>query len=235
MADNDAATSDKPLGLVLHAVITYLRQELRSVASEELKQAVGADPDADAELRANLLTNPRVLHEPDGRWRWRSKYYLRNRDDLVNLLRRTEAGIPAAELFDAYKGARDDIVELARHRRPPPLLLYRATDSAKDGVLFANDTALYMPASDAVRELWHATPVPDALVVHNYLVQRGLKDASADGSAHAVLAPRKRPRPLRPGGQRVGAAGNRRFRLTNVHLEGTGIDLSRDYEPPQRP
>ncbi|KAF6003562.1 hypothetical protein F1559_002663 [Cyanidiococcus yangmingshanensis] len=231
--DMSSTSSMEPLGVRIHKVLRYLKRELRPVAPDEIEQALQLELQRGSELWSNLVANPRVLLESDGHWRWRSKYYLRNRDDLLNLLKQTTDGIPVSELLDSYKDALRDIHQLAYERRPPLILAFRPSDHAKEVILFPNDPALYADISDQVRKLWQSIHVPDRSVVYDYLVQHGLKRNPDGKEALAALASGMQRPPLLKRRVRTGAgSSSRRIRLTNVHLEGTGIDLSRDYEPP---
>jgi hypothetical protein len=229
--------SSEPLGAQLHKVLRYLKKELRPVSPEEIEEALQIRLQRDSELWVNLVGNPRVLLESDGRWRWRSKYYLRNRDDLLNLLKTSVEGIPVSELQDSYRDALRDIRELAYERNPPLILAFRPSEHTKEVILFPNDPTLYVRISEQVRKLWQSIPIPDSSVVYDYLLQRGLKQGSNHEAVRAALVPTGAQRPpqlkrrARPGARSSGSSSTRRIRLTNVHLEGTGIDLSRDYEP----
>jgi hypothetical protein len=231
--DLSSRVSTEPLGVRIHKVLRYLKTELRPVAPSEIEQALQIELVEDSELWSNLVKNPRVLLESDGRWRWRSKYYLRNRDDLLSLLKQSTDGIPVSDLQDSYKDALRDIYELAYERKPPLILAFRPSDHAKETILFPNDPALYAEISEQVRKLWQSITVPDASVVFDYLIQHGLKrglEKKATSSTRMALGA-QRPPLLKRRSQRGGGPPSRRIRLTNVHLEGTGIDLSRDYEP----
>lgn len=91
-------------------------------------------------------------------------------------------------------------------------------------VLYPISGVPYPPISPDVRERWGAIRLPDAVDIHRYLVERGLKADTAAGAPRVVAAFVRR-RPTRKG---RGAGGAKRLKLTNTHLEGSSIDLNAD-------
>ena len=79
--------------------------------------------------------------------------------------------------------------------------------------------------SDDVKAEYNRVKLPDAIEIHRYLVEQGLKD-KADTSGVAVAAPLARKRPKRQMKRKA-----RRIKLTNTHMAGSGIDLNKDFKP----
>ncbi|GAB0497582.1 hypothetical protein MMPV_008917 [Pyropia vietnamensis] len=207
---------DAPLGAIMHAVLEYLRSVLRPVPSSELASALGVDVDRRPELAAELEANPKCLREVNGEWRWRSKHYLRSAAELASLLRRCPNGIVSEELWDAYAGIKDDIED-------PPTVIAIKNSATRRVVLYPISGVPYPTISPDVKERWSAIRLPDAVDIHRYLVERGLK-ANTSAGAPRVVAAFSRRRPTRKGR----AGGTKRLKLTNVHLEGSAIDLNAD-------
>lgn len=223
------ATSQKPLGLVLLSILQYLQSELRPVSPEELKEKLQVDVEAYPELKENLKTNPRILIEPDGRLRWKSKYFLRNKTDLLAVIQRSPTGIDKKDLLDAYKGVEEDLENLL-HSQPPQVLNIR-NNFYKQEFLFPAEPKLWYPVSEDVRQLWSEIRVPDPVDVHRHLVSKGLKQVSQDNRQPERVAVRKRPKSYDNKARKVG----RRARLTNEHLEGTALDPNQVIETTNQP
>lgn len=217
----DRVPADAPLGAIMHAVLEYLRSVLRPVPSSELAEALGVDVDRRPELAAELEANPKCLREVSGEWRWRSKHYLRSAAELASLLRRCPNGIVSEELWDAYAGIKEDIETLINTE--PPTVIAIKNSATRRVVLYPISGVPYPTISPDVRERWSAIRLPDAVDIHRYLVERGLKANTAAGAPRVVAAFVRR-RPTRKGR----AGGAKRLKLTNVHLEGSAIDLNAD-------
>jgi hypothetical protein len=217
------STSERPLGLVLLSILKYLRCELRPVSLEELKEKLNINIEADPELVENLKTNPRILIEPDGRFRWKSKYFLRNKDDLLAVIRRNPNGIDKKDLLDAYKGVEEDLEQLL-HSQPPCILCIR-NNFYKQEYLFPAEPKWWYPVSEHVRQLWSEVRVPDPVDVHRHLTSRGLKQVSQKSvQPQRAVVVRKRPKSYDT------RKARRRAKLTNEHLEGTALDPNQFIE-----
>lgn len=217
-------------GLQLSRVHDYLRRELASRTSEEIRLATGVDVDDSPELLQSLRGDKsKVLREPDGRWRWKSKHYLTGFNELLQFFALAAEGVPEPDLHDCYRGVREDIARLKDSAR-----VY-ALKSGSRTVLYARDPRLELAVPKSVTEEYAAVSVPDAVEVHRYLVRRGLKDGGAGGgvggSAEAALAGGGAGKRKRPGGGKKPRGGNKRVKLTNTHMSGIdGVDLSKDFK-----
>ncbi|GJQ13598.1 hypothetical protein GpartN1_g5389.t1 [Galdieria partita] len=221
------ATGEKPLGLVLLSILQYLQSELRPVSPQELKDKLHIDVEADPELKENLKTNPRILIEPDGRLRWKSKYFLRNKEDLLAVIQRNPVGIDKKDLLDAYKGVEEDLENLL-HSQPPQVFCIR-NNFYKQEFIFPAEPKWFYPVSDDVRQLWYEIRVPDPVDVHRHLMSRGLKRVSQENRQPESVVVRKRPQSYKA--RKVG----RRAKLTNEHLEGTALDPNQVIENKNSP
>uniref|UniRef100_A0A7S2ZS69 TFIIE beta domain-containing protein n=1 Tax=Rhodosorus marinus TaxID=101924 RepID=A0A7S2ZS69_9RHOD len=97
------------LNMQIKSVLDVLRKELRPMTPEEIEKILGTDIVNNQELRKNVESSTKFLRERDGRWRWKSQYYIRNKDELLVFLRKRHDGVPRAALDDCYKGVTDDM------------------------------------------------------------------------------------------------------------------------------
>lgn len=205
----------------LEKVQKYLRKELAPKTNEEILEATGVDIDSNDQIVHSLSADAsKVIQEKDGRWRWKSKYYLRSRQDLFSLFVRSNPdGILEKDLLESYKGVDEDIKVLKRKD-----LVY-VVGSGMRTVLYLRDTRLELKVSAEVIEEYNSVKLPHAIEVHKYLVDNGLKDS--DDTAGITIAKnvvRKRPK-------RQTKRKARKVKLTNTHMAGSGIDLNQDFKP----
>lgn len=215
------AASNLPVGMQLERVHKFLKEELRPLSSDEIMAETGVDIDGNAEILHSLTgASSKVVQEKDGRWRWRSAFYLRSRNDLFALLSRTPDGILEKKLLDSYKGVRNDL-----HKLKTRQVVYEIKAGNRN-VLYPRDTRLETQVSPDVVKRYTSLKVPtDAIDIHRYLVAHGLK-AEGDTAGVAVTAPPSRKRPKRQVKRKA-----RRIKLTNTHMANSGIDLNKDFKP----
>ena len=211
----------KPVGLLLHSVLKLLHAELRPLSVADIQKLIDVDLAANPDLRENVKSNPKVISLPDGRFRWKSKYYLRDRTDLLALLSRARAPVVASELYDSYKLVKDDIEELSR-ASPRQLISIKVPSTGKT-MLFSYDPRLYVGVSQDIVTKFHEISLPDPSDMHRFLMEHGLKKGSQLVRPYVSTVMRKRPR-------KQEAKKTKRVKLTNVHMEGSGIDLPQDVD-----
>uniref|UniRef100_A0A7S3EFD7 TFA2 Winged helix domain-containing protein n=1 Tax=Rhodosorus marinus TaxID=101924 RepID=A0A7S3EFD7_9RHOD len=206
------------LNMQIKSVLDVLRKELRPMTPEEIEKILGTDIVNNQELRKNVESSTKFLRERDGRWRWKSQYYIRNKDELLVFLRKRHDGVPRAALDDCYKGVTDDMKDIINSKPREVIVLKNSTD--KKEIVYPYESALSLPVSDDIRGMWETIHAPDRIEVHRYLIENGVKKGKVEDFPQLAIN-RRRPR-----GQK--ARSNKRMKLTNVHLEGTGIDLQED-------
>lgn len=210
--------STAPIGRQLEVLQTYLRTELKPKSSEEILEATGVDIDGNEDVLHSLTdAESKVVQEKDGRWRWKSMYHVRNREDLFMLLSRSSDGIVEKNLFDSYKGVVEDVAKLKRS-----LIVYEVRNGSRS-VLYPRDRRLELDIAQDVKEKYNSVKVPDAIEVHRYLVENKLKDRN-DTAGVPVVQPITRKRP-----KRTVKRKSKKIKLTNTHMANSGIDLNQDY------
>lgn len=212
---------DLPIGLQLNRIHNFLRAELEPFTSAEILKATQVDIDSSPQIQLSLTGDAsKVLREKDGRWRWASKYRLRNFNHLLQLIARSADGVSEKDLHDSYKGVKEDIKKLKKRNA-----VYEIKTGAKI-LLFPRDQRWEIQISEEVKERYKTVRIPDAIEVHRYLVAEGLKETDdATGIMIAKPVSRKRPSSTK-GGKRK---RTRKIKLTNTHMANSNIDLSKDF------
>lgn len=214
-------TEELPVGLQLARVHNFLRAELEPFTSAEIHEKTGVDIDGNTDVLLSLTGEAsKVIREKDGRWRWASKYQLRNFTHLLSLMARSSDGLNEKDLYDSYKGVKDDIKKLKKRRA-----VYQIKSGSKL-LLFPHDPRLDVPVSDEVKKRYKHVLLPDAIETHRILVANGLKEAD-DKTGIRISQPVARKRPSsRPNARRRA----KRIKLTNTHMANSAVDLTKDYD-----
>lgn len=214
------ASSSLPVGMQLERVHKFLKAELRPLTSSEILTATGVDIDGNAEILQSLTDEKsRVGQEKDGRWRWRSEFFLRNFNDLLAKMVQSPDGIAERRLLDAYKGVAGDIEKLKKRG------VVHEVKAGTKVILYPRDGRMELDVSEDVREKYNSVKLPDAIDVHRELVSAGLKDSDGAGGVISISQPVARKRPKRQVQRK-----NRRIKLTNTHMANSGIDLNKDFK-----
>mmetsp|Transcript_6031 Transcript_6031/g.10845 ORF Transcript_6031/g.10845 Transcript_6031/m.10845 type:complete len:249 (-) Transcript_6031:73-819(-) len=232
-ASPSTGTDFRPTGALIHSILKLLQTELKPMSSQEIKSKLGPAYDlaGNATLRDNLKANPKVLREPDGRWRWKAKYYLRNKDDLLAFLSQTTIPIIIPELYDSYKGVKEDIEDIIKENNPRRVIVIK-NPALNKNMLFNYDPKLFVHVEDEIKAKYNQIRLPaDMKDVHRLLLQTGLKvdetmEVGPDGELRANMVHTY----MRKRSKKHEARKSKRVKLTNVHMEGTNIDLTRDVD-----
>lgn len=212
--------ADLPIGMQLQKIHHFLKTELIPYTSNEIFEKTGIDIDGSPDILTSLTGEKSgVIRDKKGKWRWASKYRLQNINDLISLMARSSDGVGEKDLYDSYRGVKEDIKKLKKRG------LFYEIKSGSRIILFTRDPRLDVKVSDEVKKKYKEVRVPDPIEVHRYLVANGLKKTD-DKTGVKIAAPVARKRPsARQGGRRR----NRRIKLTNTHMEDSNINLDRDF------
>lgn len=209
-------------GLQLAKIHEFLRSKLESFSSEEILKEIGIDIESSPEILLSLNGDEsKVLREKDGKWRWASKYQLRNFSHLLSLIARSSDGVNERDLYDSYHGIKKDIAKLKQRGA-----VYEIKSGSKT-LLFPRDPRLELTISTEILNCYNQVSLPDSIEVHRYLVEKGLKQTD-DATGVRIAQPVSRKRPSSRGGNK---RKQRKIKLTNTHMLNSGIDLSKDYNP----
>ena len=190
-------------------VLDYLRKKEAPATVSELLAATERDLRAELDLARALDANPKVAVDADaGTYTYQPDANVRNRDELIDYIRRAGAPVAVSELADAYAAVSDDVAALKSEGLV--LGLHSYDPSVGCEVLFAVDARMAGLAADGeVSALWAAAEVPDE------------DDAMAEALRKAGLAPTPRSAPRK----RTAAEKKRKARkaarlraVTNLHL-----------------
>lgn len=211
---------DLPVGLKLERIHKFLAIELDAFSSEEILQHTGVDIENTPAILDSLTGDAsKVLREKNGKWRWASKFQLTNSIELRSLIGRSLDGVSERDLFDSYKTVKDDIRMLKKKNA-----VYEVKSGSRT-LLFPRDPRLNVDVSEELQTRYKQVPLLEEIEVHRYLVANGLKQTDdANGVSIAQPVARKRP------GKRTDRKRSKRVKLTNQHMVGSNVDLTKEYD-----
>ena len=150
-----------PLGMRQKQVVDYLRQKETPATAAEIAAATGRDIAQEPDLAAALDANPKIqLDKESNTYSYLPDANVRNKQQLLDYIRRAGAPIASSEISDAYKTVFDDVAAL----KTEGLVLGMHSFDPEVGceVLYAVDMKMAgLDCDDEVAALWQATEVPD--------------------------------------------------------------------------
>mmetsp|Transcript_354 Transcript_354/g.1188 ORF Transcript_354/g.1188 Transcript_354/m.1188 type:complete len:235 (-) Transcript_354:120-824(-) len=161
------------LNLQIKNVLDVLHRELRPMTAREVGEILKIDIENNEELIRNVESSTKLEKQKDGRWRWKSKFYVRSKDELIAFLRSRSNGVEKNDLEDCYKGSMDDVKDIIESE--PRQLIVLKNSTTKRELLYPYEPELALKISDDIKERWEKVRVPDQVEVHRYLVERRLK------------------------------------------------------------
>jgi len=213
---------------LLYAV-GFLKQHAHPIRLEDL--AIRSNVEGlmtNVELLESFKAHERVLYdEKTGLYRYKPDYNIKSSADLLSIVRRyaPRGGMPVKVLKESWPGVGPAIEELEQEGR----ILVTRTGGTNDRegqmkTVFYDEVGIIDPVDEEFRTLWSSLKTPDAVTLASDLKSAGLTTATAVQSTVPTQQKKKK-------GRKGPGSHNRRHKFTNVHLKGTGIDLTKDYVP----
>lgn len=206
---NAPSTVQIPVGMRIKQVLEFLRSASDSQTVQAIQAATGHRINSEDDLRAALSNNPKIGIDDEGLYFYRPDSNVRNRGQLLELIRRSAAPVAVSEVADAYSGVNNDIAGLKADNMI--LSLFSYDPEIQGEVLYPSDVRLnsLKPVDDDVAALWAncVAPADDEVLVAE-LRTAGIVPAARN-------APRKNTKSEKKRKQRQ----QRKLRaVTNIHL-----------------
>lgn len=207
---------------MLYDVINYLKNLDKPAATvEEIHTTTGHDIKAAPGMMEVLQSNPKINF--DGGWfSYKPPYSVKNIHELQDLINRTPDGIEVNELKDCYKTVDEDVKKLLEQRE---VIVVQNADTKTDNV-YPSDPRYRIAVADEFKKAWLSISLPDEVDLEREMKAAGVKLVEEE----AEKAPRKLPSKKEKKAQK-----KRIVKYTNVHILGTGIDLTKDFVPEKKP
>lgn len=200
-----------PVGAQIKRVIDLLLETRQALLPDEINEMCFVDVKKNKDVFDSLKNNVKVSFDGH-RFAYKSKHDLKNKQDLLVLIRKVPEGISNGDLKDAYVGILKDLQDL---KASGQVWLLMNSDSQED-IVYPNDPKVQIKVDDDIKELIRSIEKPREFVdVERELQKAGMKPATNTARRKAVSglqgSQQKKPKPKKH-------RDFKRTKLTNAHL-----------------
>ncbi|KAI5383781.1 uncharacterized protein LOC127100902 [Lathyrus oleraceus] len=201
-----------PVGAQMKRVIDLLLETRKAYTPEQINEACYVDMRANKDVFDNLRKNPKV-HYDGQRFSYKAKYGLKDKTELLQLVRKYPEGIAVIDLKDAYLTVMEDLQAL---KAAGQIWLLANFDSQED-VAYPNDPKANIKVDDDLKQLFRSIELPhDMIDIEKDLQKNGMKPATNTAkrrSAAQIDGISSKPKPKKKKNEIT-----KRTKLTNAHL-----------------
>ncbi|XP_022136771.1 general transcription factor IIE subunit 2-like [Momordica charantia] len=200
-----------PVGAQIKRVIDLLLETRLAHTPEQINEACYVDINSNKAVFDSLRNNPKV-HYDGRRFAYKSKHDLKDKSQLLYLIRKFPEGIAVIDLKDSYPTVMEDLQAL---KASGQVWLLSNFDSQED-IAYPNDPRIQIKVDDDLKILFREIELPrDMLDVEKDLQKNGMKPATntAKRRANAQHVASSKPKPKKKK-QEI----SKRTKLTNAHL-----------------
>ncbi|KAL2898701.1 General transcription factor IIE subunit 2 [Bienertia sinuspersici] len=209
-----------PAGAQIKRVIDLLLERREALTPEQINEVCYVDVYANKTVFESLKNNPKVSY--DGRcFSYKSKHEVKNKDQLLVLIRKFPEGMPVIDLKDSYTTVMEDLQILKAERK---VWLLSNFDSQED-IVYPNDPRVPIKVDDDLKQLFRSIELPrDFLDVEKDLQKSGIKPLTntAQRRAAAQIQGISTKNPKKKKKHEI----SKRTKLTNAHLPELFQNLS---------
>ncbi|KAJ7554147.1 hypothetical protein O6H91_06G128500 [Diphasiastrum complanatum] len=199
-----------PVGAQIKRVLDLLLETRQALLPEEINEVCFVDVKGHKEVFESLKNNVKVAFDGQ-RFSYKSKHDLKNKQELLVLIRKVPEGIPMGDLKDSYLGVASDIQEL---KASGDIWVLMNSDSQED-VVYPNDPKIKIKVDEDVKQAFRRIEMPREFVdVERDLQKSGMKPASNSARKQEmarVLGLSQKPKPKK-------RRESKRTKYTNAHL-----------------
>ncbi|KAK9131604.1 hypothetical protein Scep_011132 [Stephania cephalantha] len=201
-----------PVGAQIKRVIDLLLETRLAFTPEQINEACYVDANANKAVFDSLRNNPKVSYDGK-RFSYKSKHDLKDKSELLVLIRKFPEGIQVIDLKDAYPTVLEDLQAL---KAAGDVWLLSNFDSQED-IVYPNDPRSVIKVDDDLKQLFRGIELPrDMLDIEKDLQKNGMKPATNTAKRRAMaqvhgITPKTKPK------KKQRQISNR-TKLTNAHL-----------------
>ncbi|CAN1826555.1 General transcription factor IIE subunit 2 [Linum perenne] len=202
-----------PVGAQIKRVIDLLLEVTRQAfTAQQINEACHVDVNSNKAVFESLKNNLKVNY--DGRhFSYKSKHDLRDKNQLLHLIRKFPEGIAAIDLKDAYPTVMEDLQAL---KAAGQIWLLSNMDSQED-IAYPNDPRTVIKVDDDLKQLFRGIELPrDMLDIEKDLQKNGMKPAT--NTAKRRAAAQIQGVSSKPKTKKKKHEISKRTKLTNAHL-----------------
>ncbi|KAI7989588.1 General transcription factor IIE subunit 2 [Camellia lanceoleosa] len=201
-----------PVGAQIKRVIDLLLETRQALTPEQINEVCYVDINANKAVFDSLRNNLKVHY--DGRcFSYKSKHDLKDKNQLLILVRKFPEGIAVIDLKDAYPNVMEDLQAL---KSAGQIWLLSNFDSQED-IAYPNDPRVPIKVDDDLKLLFRGIELPrDMIDIEKDLQKNGMKPATNTAKRRAMAQVHgigSKPKPKKKKHEI-----SKRTKLTNAHL-----------------
>ncbi|KAM3681695.1 hypothetical protein ACB094_12G016900 [Castanea mollissima] len=200
-----------PVGAQMKRVINLLLETRQAFTPEQINEVTYVDINANKAVYDSLRNNLKVNYDGK-RFSYKSKHDLRDKEQLLYLIRKFVWGIAVIDLKDAYPTVMEDLQAL---KAAGQIWLLSNFDSQED-IAYPNDPRVPIKVDDDLKQLFLGIELPrDMIDIERDLQKNGMKPATNTAQRRAtseVQGMSSKPKPKKK------HEITKRTKLTNAHL-----------------
>ncbi|XP_061373748.1 uncharacterized protein LOC133316066 [Gastrolobium bilobum] len=201
-----------PVGAQMKRVIDLLLETRLAFTPEQINETCYVDMKANKDVFDNLRKNPKVNYDGQ-RFSYKSKYGLKDKTELLHLIRKFAEGIAVIDLKDAYPTVMEDLQAL---KAAGQIWLLSNFDSQED-IAYPNDPKVPIKVDNDLKQLFRSIELPrDMIDIEKDLQKNGMKPAT--NTAKRRSAAQIQGLSSKPKAKRKKNEISKRTKLTNAHL-----------------
>ncbi|CAI9089710.1 OLC1v1024330C1 [Oldenlandia corymbosa var. corymbosa] len=202
-----------PVGAQIKRVIDLLYERRQTPDPEEINQGCYVDLNANKTVFDSLKKNPKLNYD-GSRFSYKPNHNVRNKDQLLDLIRKFQEGIAVVDLKDSYPNAIQDLELL---KATGQIWILSNFDSKEDFVVYPNDPRVPIKVDDDLKLLFRGIESPrEMLDIEKDLQKNGMKPATNTAKRRVMAQVHgisNKPKTKKK--QQI----SKRTKLTNSHLK----------------
>ncbi|KAG9151958.1 hypothetical protein Leryth_002219 [Lithospermum erythrorhizon] len=182
---------NSPVGSQIKRVIDLLFETRHSLTPEEINEACYVQLKENKSVLDSLKNNPKVHYDGEC-FSYKSKHALKNKEELLILIRKFREGVAIMDLKDSYPTVVEDLQAL---KASGQVWLLSNFDSQED-IVYPNDPRINtIKVDDDLKLLFRETKLHDMLDIEKELQRNGIKPstntAKRRATSHMLGVPQK--------------------------------------------
>lgn len=199
------------VGAQIKRVIDLLFETRQALTPAEINEACYVDINANKGVFESLKKNVKVNYDGH-RFSYKSKHDLKDKHELLVLIRKAPEGVAVIDLKDAYPSVLDDLQEL---KAAGDVWLLSNYDSQED-IVYPNDPKVKIKVDDDVKQLYREIELPKDMVdIEKDLQKNGMKPATNTAKRKAAMQVQGAQSKQK---QKKKREFTKRTKLTNAHM-----------------
>ncbi|KMZ59379.1 putative Transcription initiation factor IIE subunit beta [Zostera marina] len=200
-----------PIGAQIKRVIDLLLETRKAFTAEQINEVCYVDINGNRGVFDSLKNNHKVKYDGN-RFSYKSKHDLKDKTQLLGLIRKFPEGLPVIDVKDAYPSVMEDLQAIKAEGH---VWLLSNMDSQED-IVYPNDTKSVVKVDDEMKQLFRRIEVPrDMIDIEKELQRNGMKPATNTAKRRATAQVQGVPSKPK---QKKKREITKRTKLTNAHL-----------------